>query len=424
MLSQEEPVPIINRRLSARPTKSPATLTYNEDFEQDNQIPSAITMGMDDDSDDDDDASGVTISNDQEGADNRAKRNWGTNDIRVSCSCVELPERATVMMRFYISINNRVDATHDMRLEDARILFNKFLFMFDSRTPLYRGQDDLTEAVLKNGCFVPEFAIAHVFAEVQQELGFAISCIRQQTRWNELQERTQNPRFPVGLHDGKVVWYAMQMAELAGGKLLMVTESMYRLIPQSNYGYASASKKFDRVLAHFLAYPAVDYEAYGFNSQLGRGFVDNQGRDRPATMPEMLEVLQFVQNAMLPMAINDVYQLRAMFSQFAEGVLMVRNAEETLNARSVPRESEFTRNWTMDMVKNSWNSASYWGIPKTVHSLYDAASVLMMLAHNTNMRDKCLRIVKSQDPIGHEGGCWNDVSDDNHARCNSCGNLK
>ena len=265
---------------------------------------------------------------------NRAKRNWGTNDIRVSCSCVELPERATVMMRFYISINNRVDATHDMRLEDARILFNKFLFMFDSRTPLYRGQNDLTEAVLKTGCFVPEFAIAHVFAEVQQELGFAISCIRQQKRWNELQERTQNPRFPVGLHDGKVVWYAMQMAELAGGKLLMVTESMYRLIPQSNYGYASASKKFDRVLAHFLAYPAVDYEAYGLNSQLGRGFVDNQGRDRPATMPEMLEVLQFVQNAMLPMAINDVYQLRAMFSQFAEGVLMVRNAEETLNARS------------------------------------------------------------------------------------------
>ena len=199
---------------------------------------------------------------------------------------------------------------------------------------------------------------------------------------------------------------------------------MYRLIPQSNYGYASASKKFDRVLAHFRAYPAVDYEAYGFNSQLGRGFVDNQGRDRPATMPEMLEVLQFVQNAMLPMAINDVYQLRAMFSQFAEGVLMVRNAEETLNARSVPRESEFTRNWTMNMVKNSWNSASYWGIPKTVHSLYDAASVLMMLAHSTNMRDKCLRIVKSQDLIGHEGGCWNDVSDDNHARCNSCGNLK
>ena len=78
----------------------------------------------------------------------------------------------------------------------------------------------------------------------------------------------------------------------------------------------------------------------------------------------------------------------------------------------------------MNMVKNSWNSASYWGIPKTVHSLYDAASVLMMLAHSTNMRDKCLRIVKSQDPIGHEGGCWNDVSDDNHARCNSCGNLK
>ena len=52
MLSQEEPVPIINQRLSARPTKSPATLTYNEDFEQDNQIPSAITMDKDDDGDD------------------------------------------------------------------------------------------------------------------------------------------------------------------------------------------------------------------------------------------------------------------------------------------------------------------------------------------------------------------------------------
>ena len=381
-------------------------------------------MAMDDDSDDDDDASAVTISNDEEEADNRPRRNWGTNDIRVSCSCVELPKGTTVMVRFYISINNRVDATHDMRLDDARILFNKFLFMFDSRTPRYRGQDDLMEAVLKNGCFVPEFAIAHVFAEVQQELGFAISCIRQQTRWNELQEITQNPRFPVGLCDGNVVWYARQMAELAAGKLLLVAESMYRLIPKSNFGYASASRRFDRVLAHLHAYPASDYEAYGFCSQLGRGFVDNEGMDRPATMPEILQVLQFVQNAMLPTAINDVLQVRAMFSQFREGVQLVRNAEETLNALSVPRESEFMRNWIVDMVENSWNSASYWGIPKTVHSLYDAASVLMMLAHNTNMRDKCLRIVKSQDPIGHEGGCWNDVSDDNHARCNSCGNLK
>ena len=425
MLSQEEPVPVILRRLSARSTKSPAILTYNEGFEQDIQIPSTITMGKDDDSDDDDDASDVTISNDQEGADNRPVRNWGTNDSRVSCHCVYLPKDATVMVRFYISINNRVDATHDVRLDDARILFNKFQFMFDSRRPLYRGQDDLTEAVLKSGCFVPEFAIAHVFAEVQQELGFAISCIRQQIRWNELQARTQNPQYNVGLHDGNVVWYAQQMAELSAGKLLMLTESAYRLIAKSKYGYASASRKFDRVEAHVRAYPTVDYEPYGFSSQLGRGFVDDKGMDRPATMPEMLEVLQFVQNAMLPTAINEVHQLRTMFSQFREGVLLVRNAEERLSENSVPpRESEFMRNWIMGMVENSWNQASFWGIPKTVFSLYDAASVLMMLAHNTNMRDTCLRIVKSQEPIGHEGGCWNDVSDDNLARCNSCGNLK